>query len=90
MTWWLSFADEAGFKGAVIVPDVEEFLAAVLLTHALGLNPGGECVGFPMPTPEEDPEAYAAFVSYPHLTLLTRADLTSHGPCVNIHGEPVQ
>lgn len=42
--WWLSFADDDGFRGACIVK-AHGFLTAVMLTHALNINPGGECKG---------------------------------------------
>jgi hypothetical protein len=38
--WWLSFSDER-FLGAAIV-EASNFPEAVLRTHALGINPGGE------------------------------------------------
>jgi hypothetical protein len=42
--WWLSFADETGFKGVVIV-EAYGFTSALLATKAQGLNPGGEVRG---------------------------------------------
>ncbi len=50
MKWhWLSFADSAlpkgtQFLGAVLVK-APDFITAVMQTHALGLNPGGEVQG---------------------------------------------
>lgn len=51
--FWLSFADPnlpAGsqFLGVVIVP-LDDFELAVAWTHFLGLNPGGEVMGYPIP-----------------------------------------
>lgn len=51
--YWLSFADGdlpkgSQFLGACIV-DSSEFIAAVVETHNLGLNPGGEVLGIPVP-----------------------------------------
>lgn len=53
MTFWLSFADGNLPKGAqflgVVIVDAPDFLGAVMRTHALGINPGGEVVGVPVP-----------------------------------------
>ena len=50
---WLSFSDSSRpsgeqFVGVVIVRSVN-FLGAIVRAHALGLNPGGEVAGYPMP-----------------------------------------
>lgn len=39
--WWLSFADEEGFRGVCVVraPGVA---SAMVLTHAMQINPGGQ------------------------------------------------
>jgi hypothetical protein len=42
--WWLSFAGEKGFLGAVLTR-AHGFISAVQKTHDLGINPGGECRG---------------------------------------------
>lgn len=42
--FWLSFADDDGFRGALIV-HATEFIEAVMQTNLRGVNPGGECVG---------------------------------------------
>ena len=47
--WWLSFADENGFRGAVLMKAVG-FSTALLSTKALDINPGGEVKGFVLPT----------------------------------------
>ncbi len=49
MMWWLSFCDTdrpkgTQFLGACIVR-APSMVAAVILAHALGINPGGEVVG---------------------------------------------
>lgn len=43
--WWLSFADEAGFRGGVVIR-ARGFVSAVELARARGLNPGGEVKGY--------------------------------------------
>lgn len=69
--WWLSFCDGAKPKGS-------QFLGCVVIqgcgigwachsAHALGVNPGGECAGYPFPAGVEPPK------SYRH-RLLTRAE----------------
>jgi hypothetical protein len=40
-TFWLSFTDETGFLGVVIV-DSDTFINAVKKTHQLAINPGGQ------------------------------------------------
>lgn len=65
MIWWLSFADgtrpkgtqflgvcivDTGMEGA---PETMDMLAAVQMTHALGINPGGEVQGLPCPEERE-------------------------------------
>lgn len=57
MSWqWLSFAhagdpevpgDTDRFLGVVVV-EAADFLNAVKITHNLGVNPGGEVVGYPI------------------------------------------
>lgn len=49
MWWWLSFAAEEGFRGVVVVGPADDFLSAVMLTHAHHLSPGGQVVGFEIP-----------------------------------------
>ena len=68
--WWLSFADESGFKGVVIV-EAFGFTDALSRSHALGVNPGGEVQGSRI-TPDGIPEAM-------HNRLLKKADLAGFG-----------
>lgn len=79
MTFWLSFATDAGSLGVVIVPDVTDLAAALTKTSAAGLNPGGEVAGFGW-----DPNAAPGYVTremsqYPVMTLLTPEFLESRG-----------
>lgn len=46
--FWLSFADETGFKGAVIV-HAENFMTALMEANVRGINPHGECRGLEIP-----------------------------------------
>lgn len=46
--WWLSFADEDGFRGVVIVRACG-LLHAVRTANKLEINPGGEVLGYPLP-----------------------------------------
>ena len=41
---YLSFAGEEGWRGCTVV-EADSFLEAVLKTHRLGINPGGEVAG---------------------------------------------
>lgn len=53
VAWYLSFAGETGSLGACVV-DAPGFMEAVLATHALGINPGGEVAGFEIPPGEQE------------------------------------
>jgi hypothetical protein len=46
--WWLSFADDEGFRGAIII-HANDFVDAFARVNLLNLNPGGECQGMPIP-----------------------------------------
>lgn len=76
--WWLSFADETGFKGVVIV-EAYGFTDALFKTNALGINPGGEVRGDRV-DPDFIPEALRN-------RLLKKADLAGFG--VSTKGDPV-
>ncbi len=57
--WWLSFADGAKPKGqqflGVVMVYAESIEQALLLTHVLAVNPGGEVEGWPLPESEPAP-----------------------------------
>jgi len=42
--WWLSYADQGGWRGAVIV-HAETFLDACAQARTLGISPGGQVRG---------------------------------------------
>ena len=46
--WWLSFADDDGFRGLVIL-EAPGFIAAVEKSRELGINPGGQVRGLEIP-----------------------------------------
>lgn len=46
--WWLSFASETDCLGVVII-QAPTFLLAAATAGLWRINPGGECVGFPVP-----------------------------------------
>jgi hypothetical protein len=46
--YYLSFAGEEGFRGACIV-EARGMLGAVSRCNVLGINPGGEVMGMPVP-----------------------------------------
>lgn len=53
--WWLSFADEDGFKGVVIL-EAFGFADALTCATGAGLNPGGEVQAM-LVDPADIPEA---------------------------------
>ena len=75
--WWLSFA-AAEFLGACSV-EAPTFLAAVKVAHALGINPGGECLGIEVPAGLEGPARF-------HDRLLTKAEADEFGSETGISG----
>ena len=64
--WWLSFADDTGFKGAVIV-HANDFVEALFQANLHQCNPHGECQGMPVPEGREIPEKWK-------YRILTRAE----------------
>lgn len=65
--FYLSFADEQGFRGGLIIAG-SDFLHAVANARVLGLNPGGEVAGKDI---TDFPEPPAEFVG----RLLSREDI---------------
>jgi hypothetical protein len=64
--FYLSFADDEGFRGACVVEALDE-LDAVLVAHEHGINPGGEVMLLPTPGNVPGP--------LPTYRLLSRAEL---------------
>jgi hypothetical protein len=59
--WWLSYADDAGFRGGLIVFS-SDFLGACVVAKALHLSPGGQVVGKELPDHNLGPfEAYRVY-----------------------------
>lgn len=54
--FYLSFADDDGFRGAAIVEAPGE-AHAIQLTHTLGINPGGQVAMFAVPDGAPVPDA---------------------------------
>lgn len=52
--WWLSYADDNGFRG-VVITRAYNFIGACLRAKQLGVSPGGQTQGFPLP-PEAEAE----------------------------------
>ena len=50
--WWLSYADEKRFRGAVILRS-DTFLDACRESRVLGFSPGGQVNGFPIDAEDE-------------------------------------
>lgn len=53
--WWLSFAAPDRFLGLALV-HAPGYMSAVTKASQLGINPGGEVAGFPLPS--EPPEEF--------------------------------
>lgn len=47
MKWWLSFAKPEESLGVCVV-EADTFMGAVIKTHRMGINPGGEVLGTPV------------------------------------------
>lgn len=87
MLHWLSFADPKRPSGeqflGVAIIEAPDFLTAVLLSHSLGANPGGEVMGaaypdgFPLP-----PDRYRG-------RLLSLDELQELGPMMRGDGSPL-
>jgi hypothetical protein len=55
--WWLSFANDEEFLGLVLIK-AGGLMSAVSATHMLGINPGGQVAGWPLPGIPDPPERY--------------------------------
>lgn len=55
--WWLSFADESGFKGALVIK-ARGFTEALLIANLTNLNPQGEVKGAELPIDAVIPEEW--------------------------------
>jgi len=66
--WYLSYADEKGFRGGVIM-SAHGFTSAVYVASTLKISPGGEVQGIRIPPEELPAESY-------HYRLLTLEELT--------------
>ena len=51
--WWLSYADEKGFRG-VVITRAGGFLLATAQANLLGVSPGGQVQGFELPPEAEE------------------------------------
>lgn len=55
--WWLSFADDDGFRGACLVK-AGGMLSAVAESHRLRINPGGQVLAVAVPSGVDIPSAF--------------------------------
>jgi hypothetical protein len=67
--WYLSFADERGFLGGIIIK-AHGFTEAMIKSHAMKINPGGEVQGCVIPEEHIPPKEY-------HNRLLTKEQFES-------------
>lgn len=53
--YWLSFCDGDRPVGTqnlgICIVKADSYIAAVMIAHMLGINPGGECMGIEVPEP---------------------------------------
>tara|TARA_Y100000310_G_scaffold303340_1_gene341614 strand:- start:776 stop:1099 length:324 start_codon:yes stop_codon:yes gene_type:complete len=71
--WYLSFADDDGFRGAVFTI-AYGFTDAVLKAAELGINPGGQARGWEGERPDDWPPA-PELADVPFDTLLSREEI---------------
>lgn len=60
--WWLSFAGEEGFRGAILTR-ARGMISAIQKTHEIGINPGGEVKCFPIPHEAEADHPWEQFAN---------------------------
>ncbi len=79
-TYWLSFADDTGFRGVVLV-DCATMVEAHQAINRHGVNLGGEIAGFCFTAddPRMDQADRKLMAALPRLTPLTRAQLEATG-----------
>jgi hypothetical protein len=71
---YLSFAGEEGWRGCTVV-EADSFLAALLKTHHLGINPGGEVASIELCEETMDNPDAAARVAACLNRLMTREQI---------------
>jgi len=71
--WWLSFAEDDGFRGVAIVQG-QDMAAAIARAHLLKINPGGQVAGWPIPEEFLDQHVPGEFRN----RLLSRQEVTDH------------
>jgi hypothetical protein len=70
--WYLSFVSEEDvFLGACVL-DADEFKDALIKSHVLAINPGGQVMGMLVPDDARD--------NLPLNRLMSKAELASYGP----------
>ena len=81
--WWLSFADDEGFRGGINVQG-DDFLGAVLNAKLMGQNPGGQVRGLELTFDISDlPEKYKN-------RLLSLDDIAEMDRAMGESGEPLK
>lgn len=70
--WWMSFALDDNKTGYACIVEADTFIGAHRRTIELGINPGGELLGFPIPAGSEEE-------SLPRDRLLTEDELRGAG-----------
>ncbi len=72
--WWLSFSGEEGWRGAIQInadeyPELED---AIVRTHELGINPGGEILSYVV---QLDDKMREHALEYGYERLISREDM---------------
>jgi hypothetical protein len=85
MMWWLSFCDPdkpegTQFIGACIV-EADDIIAATMLAHCLGINPGGEVAGVAFD--RDPPDKYVNVLMDKEMI----ADMDRGGKCLSTCGQ---
>ncbi len=77
--WYLSFSDPnrfSGFLGAVVT-EAPDLMGAIQKCHQLGINPGGEVMGFEVDL--DDREARADIEAWDRDRIISREELKARG-----------
>jgi len=72
VAFWLSFADDTGFLGGVLMTDCVNVADAIGQAHRDKVNPGGEVAAYEVPLAHMPKD-------FPTRTLLTKQDLDERG-----------
>lgn len=75
---WLSFADDKGSRGIIVV-DTGDFMEAVAMVNAAGISPHGQVSGAGFNPADLPPADRALMAGLPRMKLLTREEVEAYG-----------